>query len=368
MQISGDVSILTPVAQRALQLDEGHLVRGQIYVITNKVNGLKYVGQTRTHVQQHGRLRPAGYLVRWGKHVSAAKCGSKKASTTAIVDAITVHGADNFRVELVEECDVAQLDEREIFHINALQSLTPHGYNINSGGGVGVQRHARADNNTEVLTKKRERSWEGVHALEATVCYHSQPTPKFLVKIKEYENQKPADMKTSTFSAAMEGVEKTRQRALEFAARHADKVVIGDDDPHTVKRRKLADNLGDTVVVCHVRLGTIRQGDQRRQLVRVRLETSADGAKAVTQFYPLVDETDTFAAHARAIAFCHDSHPNAKVMDHCAQDRLPLLFVPEDAKLPTGGAAPGAHGRRDNKRPKIDKPDENRDAAAKEME
>jgi group I intron endonuclease len=86
---------------------------GFIYVLTNRVNGKRYVGQTRLHIYK--RLyahRHSSYLI--GK-------------------AIAKYGWENFLVESYEYSDET-LDEMERLFIREYNSLNPAGYNLDEGG------------------------------------------------------------------------------------------------------------------------------------------------------------------------------------------------------------------------------------------
>ena len=91
----------------------------QIYCLTNSVNGKQYIGQTRRLVQ---RLR---------QHKNAhSKC-------TALHSAIRKYGWEAFSVAvLAETYTVAEIDELEFQFIRKLNTLSPNGYNLVSGGRV----------------------------------------------------------------------------------------------------------------------------------------------------------------------------------------------------------------------------------------
>lgn len=93
----------------------------EIYVITNAINGKKYVGQTCQ-----------GFEFRWLQHKSAARRGND----CYIYRAIRKHGVDSFSVEVVEYIDtLGQANEAEKKWIIQLQSLDSlHGYNSTHGG------------------------------------------------------------------------------------------------------------------------------------------------------------------------------------------------------------------------------------------
>lgn len=96
---------------------------GVIYLITNLLNGMKYVGQTTQPLR---------------RRINEHKYGDQY-----IDRAIKKYGLENFKVEVLEECETKQqLNEREIFWIAKLNCKAPNGYNRTSGG----EGHSSEDN------------------------------------------------------------------------------------------------------------------------------------------------------------------------------------------------------------------------------
>jgi len=91
---------------------------GFIYKITSPSNKM-YVGQTKKKDPQK----------RWREH-----CWSSSTSCTALKNAITKYGTENMKFEVVEECSDAMLNDREQHWIRELGTLSPHGYNLTTGG------------------------------------------------------------------------------------------------------------------------------------------------------------------------------------------------------------------------------------------
>lgn len=90
-------------------------MKGIIYKITNKVNGKSYIGQTRYTIE-----------FRWKQH-------QHKKDNTYFHNAIHKYGIENFNIEILEECNIEDLNNREIFYI-AKYDTFKNGYNLTIGG------------------------------------------------------------------------------------------------------------------------------------------------------------------------------------------------------------------------------------------
>lgn len=78
---------------------------GRIYIIKNTVSDKVYVGQTKVSLK-----------LRFQNHLSAARNGKDY----IIGKAIRKYGEDKFYIELLEECTVEELNEREKYWIASL--------------------------------------------------------------------------------------------------------------------------------------------------------------------------------------------------------------------------------------------------------
>lgn len=93
---------------------------GCIYIITNKISGEQYVGQTIKGAQK-----------RFREHISYAK----KCKGSLLHFKIREYGSENFFVEVIESSvPYVELDNKEIYYIEKLQTLAPNGYNVHRGG------------------------------------------------------------------------------------------------------------------------------------------------------------------------------------------------------------------------------------------
>ena len=91
-----------------------------VYLITNTINGKRYVGQTT------GTLKK-----RWNEHCRKYCC-------TVLRNAIEKYGSENFSIEMICEPPTVELmHEMEKYFIDVYNSRTPNGYNM-TGGGEGL--------------------------------------------------------------------------------------------------------------------------------------------------------------------------------------------------------------------------------------
>lgn len=84
-----------------------------IYKITNRINGKSYIGQS-INIEK-----------RFKQHCTGDK--------QLIDKVISKYGKENFTFEILEECSIEKLDEREIKWISFYDSFK-HGYNLTTGG------------------------------------------------------------------------------------------------------------------------------------------------------------------------------------------------------------------------------------------
>tara|TARA_R100000951_G_C2616923_1_gene173089 strand:- start:78 stop:1157 length:1080 start_codon:yes stop_codon:yes gene_type:complete len=95
-----------------------------IYLITNKVNGIQYVGCT---------VKKLKYRIQSHLHEATRGRGSKHSLQQAIRD----FGFDNMGFKKIDEASSLQeLRQKEIYWIESLNTLYPNGYNLNKGGNV----------------------------------------------------------------------------------------------------------------------------------------------------------------------------------------------------------------------------------------
>ena len=97
---------------------------GFIYKATNTVNGKVYIGQTIRTIEE-----------RWKEHLCDTYNPNRSTYSCSLHSAIRKYSEDAFQVESLEECDNAQLNNREAYWIGVfLSNDRRYGYNLTTGG------------------------------------------------------------------------------------------------------------------------------------------------------------------------------------------------------------------------------------------
>ena len=92
-----------------------------IYKIVNKINNKVYIGQS---INIDKRIK---------EHFWKSQCEKDVSYNSALHNAIRKYGKENFEWEVIEECKIEEIDEKERYYIQFYNSLTPNGYNILEG-------------------------------------------------------------------------------------------------------------------------------------------------------------------------------------------------------------------------------------------
>lgn len=94
-----------------------------IYKITNIINNKKYIGQSR-NIEK-----------RIAKHKRTPFNPNSQEYNNVLYQDIRKYGLENFTFEILEECEITKLNNREIYWIDYYKSCNPEkGYNLSSGG------------------------------------------------------------------------------------------------------------------------------------------------------------------------------------------------------------------------------------------
>lgn len=151
----------------------------ELYLITNKVNGKRYVGQTQSNI---------GYLSRWREHINEAMY--TKGHRGLLHNAIFKYGPESFDVKLlIHDVEEKDIDRLEVLWIKKFKTFYladgSWGYNMTQGGqGIHGYIHTAATtakmsiastkywerlrNNPELLKARNKKVSEGLKGIKRT--------------------------------------------------------------------------------------------------------------------------------------------------------------------------------------------------------
>ena len=89
-----------------------------IYKITNLITQKVYIGQS------------IDIKRRWWEHKSRAFEETSNCYNKPLYRSIRKYGIDNFTLDILEECSIEQLNEKEAYYIALYDCINPKGYNI----------------------------------------------------------------------------------------------------------------------------------------------------------------------------------------------------------------------------------------------
>lgn len=95
-------------------------MKGKIYKIYNDVNDKLYIGKTVSSIEK-----------RFQEHCDDSK--KERCEKRPLYNAMNKYGIEHFFIELIEECDLKELSEKEIYWIGYYNSYK-NGYNATLGG------------------------------------------------------------------------------------------------------------------------------------------------------------------------------------------------------------------------------------------
>ena len=127
-----------------------------IYKFTNLINGKIYIGQSR-NIER-----------RYKDHLNRAKnnFASNNEYNTLIHKAIRKYGIKNFSFEILEECSIEELNNKEEYWINYYNSFSEKGYNLNSGGNQNEQSRKFDDafiEKIQYLLQNTTKTYDEIH-------------------------------------------------------------------------------------------------------------------------------------------------------------------------------------------------------------
>jgi len=154
-----------------------------------------YIGQTRSHRKNKGKYRYFGHIGRFKDHISEAVNNTKKNQCVYLNNAIRKN-KDCFIVELVETCEINQLDEKEMQYIENYNTLFPNGYNLTEGGKT--TKSIKVSLNEELKSSKKRGRPFGYSHTDETKRKIKDNISKVSSHMKEMASTKESKERVST--------------------------------------------------------------------------------------------------------------------------------------------------------------------------
>ena len=137
-----------------------------IYKVTNNINQKVYIGQS------------VDIYSRWNHHKSCCKNKKCHEYNSPFYRALRKYGEDNFTFEILEQCDIEELDNKEIKYINQYNSFihfeNSNGYNNSIGGNQGSRFRVKSEEEKRKISENREYKIGADNPLTKPVLYKNK--------------------------------------------------------------------------------------------------------------------------------------------------------------------------------------------------
>lgn len=226
--------------------------QGVIYV-ARFPNGKCYIGQTR---------------MKFERRVYAHTFAAKGDSDLAIYRAWKKHGAPVFSI--LDEAPVDDLDVLEQIYIEQYGTLSPNGYNLTSGGGVGttvaeetkakqsaslLKPEARQANSRRMVERMQDPAFKAmvVSKLAATCATPEQNRQRMLVRMQDPAFKSKIVGNLTTYAQSDEGRKRNSENASRRMADPARRAALSEKsrqlwaDPIYREKMKIAKSKGNHV-------------------------------------------------------------------------------------------------------------------------
>lgn len=229
------------------------MIMSIVYLLTNKVNGKRYVGKTS---------RPLD--VRWQGHLGSARRGD---SDMLVCRAIKKHGSEAFERRVIEECDEVMLAARETHWIRELRThVSEGGYNLTYGGDGGLPGYKFSEASKEKMRQKalgRKHTEETKAKMRAAKLDKKQSAEHVAARVAKNTGKKRTEE------------QKARMKAGQQAAcyHHSDEV-----------RAKISEAARNRVISEETKQKLREANTGRSQTEDVKRRISAARSRAVQQF------------------------------------------------------------------------------------
>jgi group I intron endonuclease len=184
---------------------------GFIYKITNIISNKCYIGLTsRKRVED-----------RWKNHKHSLTRGN---GCFALQQAVNMHGFENFKFEVIEECLNENFKEREMYFIKQYNSIVPNGYNTTKGGEIGCTLGKKHEEKTKnILQEKTKEYFSNFENIEKQRAAMAKSVG---LKLQQLDKDKNV---VHTFNSAAEAARQTNisKSTIKNGVRQPDKLKCG---------------------------------------------------------------------------------------------------------------------------------------------
>jgi group I intron endonuclease len=153
---------------------------GYIYLITNKINGKQYVGQTQCE----------DIWTRWKQHMKIDSCSLGR----YIANAYKKYGIENFDFKIICVCFDENCDDYEDEYVKKFNTIVPNGYNLRGGGGNRGKHHPET---LKLMSEKlKGRIWTPMTdeiRKKISEALKGEKNPNFGKPISQEQKQKISD-------------------------------------------------------------------------------------------------------------------------------------------------------------------------------
>lgn len=184
-----------------------------IYLITNKINNKKYIGQS------------ASIEERWYRH----SVDYKRLTDRYLYRAMNKYGFNNFKFEILEtDIDISLIHEKEKHWIKELNTKAPYGYNMTDGGegsfnrlvseetkeklrqaNLGKTASDETKKKFSVITSKRFEDINERKKISDSMKKNEKAIEKAIINIQAYNNSVSKEQKKLNMNKAIESRSKS---------------------------------------------------------------------------------------------------------------------------------------------------------------
>jgi group I intron endonuclease len=180
---------------------------GYIYLRTNKINGKKYVGQTKD-IKDRNR--------KWNN----LNC---KYGGCVINNARKKYGVDGFSFELLKECPNEEMNYWEMYYIKQYNSKKPYGYNATDGGDSTYERTDEIKKKISATLKTSEKAKIARTKAAAALRGRKQSPETIEKRAAAHRGKKLSEETKAKISDANKGKKRTEEAKAKIAAAHRGK-------------------------------------------------------------------------------------------------------------------------------------------------